>query len=131
MDFRIPLEKIINIKHEMFEDVKLIDDEPTKINKSWCETVHPDQNYKECISNIFKEKDEGYSYLAERMELFIQKKFMLFDLHEKFNNTMNNLAEKDNNLKRDASNFFKAVFGIPRSDDYKNLVNNLNLLQNF
>ena len=46
-------------------------------------------------------------------------------------NTMNNLAEKDNNLKRDASNFFKAVFGIPSSDDYKNLVNNLNLLQNF
>ena len=65
------------------------------------------------------------------MELFRQKKFMLFDLHEKFENTMNNLAKKGNNLKRDASNFFKAVFGIPSSDDYKNLVNNLNLLQNF
>ena len=131
VEFRIPLEKIINIEHEMFEGVKLIDDELTKINKSWCETVHPDQNYKECISNIVKEKDEGYSYLAERMELFRQKKFMLFDLHEKFKNTMNNLAAKDNNLKRDASNFFKAVFGIPSSDDYKNLVNNLNLLWNF
>ena len=43
---------------------------------------------------------------------------------------MKNLAEKDNNLKRDASNFFKAVFGITSSDDYKNLVNNLNLLRN-
>ena len=32
---------------------------------------------------------------------------------EESENTMNNLAEKDNNLKRDASNFFKAVFGIP------------------
>ena len=66
MDFRIPLEKIINIEHEMFEDVKLIDDKLTKINKSWCETVHPDQNYNECISNIVREKDEGYFYLAER-----------------------------------------------------------------
>ena len=56
---------------------------------------------------------------------------MLFDLHEKFKNIMNNLAKKDNNLKRDASNFFKVVFGIPNSDDYKNLVNNLNLLWNF
>ena len=114
----------------MFEDVKLIDDELTKINKSWCETVHPDQNYNECISNIVTGKDEGYSYLAERMELFRQKKFTLFDLHEKFKNTMNNLAKKDNNLKRDASNFFKAVFGIPSSDDYKNLVNNLNSFRN-
>ena len=33
-------------------------------------------------------------------------------------------------IKRDASNFFKAVFGIPSSNDYKNLVNNLNLLKN-
>ena len=40
------------------------------------------------------------------------------------------LSRKDNDLKRDASNFFKAVFGIPSSSDYKNLVNNLNLLRN-
>ena len=33
-------------------------------------------------------------------------------------------------MKRDASNFFKAVFGIPSSNDYKNLVNNLKLLKN-
>ena len=115
----------------MFEDMKLIDDELTKINKSWCETVHPDKRSSECISNIVKGKDEGYSYLAERMELFRQKKITLFNLHEKFENTMDNLAEKDNNLKRDASNFFKAVFGIPSSNDYKHLVNNLNLLRNF
>ena len=130
MELRIPIEKIINIKHEIFEDVKLVDDELTKINKSWCETVHPDQNYKKCISNIVEGKDEGYSYLAGRMGLFRQKKFILFALHEKFGNTMKNLAEKDNNLKRDASNFFKAVFGIPSSNDYKNLINNLNLLSN-
>ena len=60
------------------------------------------------------------------MELFRQKKITLINLHEKFENTMDNLAEKDNNLKRDASNCFKAVFGIPSSNDYKNLVNNLN-----
>ena len=64
------------------------------------------------------------------MELFKQKKAILFDLHAKFENTMDNVAEKDKNLKRDASNFFKAVFGIPSSNDYKNLVNNLNLLRN-
>ena len=115
----------------MFEDVKLIDDKLTKINGSWCETVHPDKKFSECISDIVKRKDEGYSYLAERMELFRQKKITLFNLHKKFENTMNNLAEKDNNLKRDASNFFKAVFGIPSSNDYKNMVNNLNLLRNF
>ena len=95
-----------------------------------CKTAHPDQNYKECISNIVEEKDEGYSYLAERMGLFRQRKFTLFTLHEKFENTMKNLAEKDNNLKRDASDFFKAVFGIPSSNDYKNLINNLNLVRN-
>ena len=39
VDFKFPLEKIINIKHEMFEDVKLIDDELIKINDSWCETT--------------------------------------------------------------------------------------------
>ena len=131
MDFKIPLEKIINIEHEMFEDVKLIDDELTKINESWCKTVHPDKKLSECISNIVKRKGEGYSYLAERMELFRQKKITLFNLHENFENTMDNLAKKDNNLKRDASNFFKAVFGIPSSNDYKNLVNNLNLLRSF
>ena len=113
MDFEIPLEKIINIEHEMFEDVKLIDDKLTKINKSWCETVHPDKKFSECISNIVKRKDEGYSYLAERMKPFRQKKITLFNLLEKFENTMDNLAEKDNNLKRDASNFFKAVLAYP------------------
>ena len=82
MDFKIPLEKIINIEHEMFEDVKLIDDELTKINKSWCETVHPDKKFSECVSNIVKRKDEGYSYLAERMELFKQKKITLFNYME-------------------------------------------------
>ena len=46
----------------MFEDVKLINDKLTKINKSWCETIHPDKRSSECISNIIKGKDEGYSY---------------------------------------------------------------------
>ena len=114
----------------MFEDVKLIDDELIKINNSWCETVHSGMKASECIFHIVKGEDEGYTYLAERMELFRQKKTTLLDLHAKFENTMENLAEKDKNLKRDASNFFKAVFGIPSSNDYKNLVNNLNLLRN-
>ena len=113
MDFKIPLEKILNIEHEMFEDVKLIDDELTKINKSWHETVHPDKRSSECISSIVKEKDEGYSYLAERMELFRQKKITLFNLHDKFENTMDKLAKKDNNLKRDASNFLKLFLAYP------------------
>ena len=43
---------------------------------------------------------------------------------------LNNLSRKDRMIKRDASNFFKAVFGIPSSNDYKNLVNNLSLLKN-
>ena len=43
---------------------------------------------------------------------------------------LDNLSRKHQMAKRDASNFFKAVFGIPSSNDYKNLVNNLNLLKN-
>ena len=130
MDFKFPLEKIINIEHEIFEDVKLIDDELNKINNSWCNTVHSGMKPSKCISHIVKGEDEGYTYLAERMGLFRQKKAILLDLYAKFENTMDNLAEKDKNLKRDASNFFKAVFGIPSSNDHKNLVNNLNLLRN-
>ena len=68
--------------------------------------------------------------MSERMELFGQKKIMLFESHERFNNILGRLSRKDNDLKRDVSNFFKAVFGIPSSGDYKNLVNNLNLLRN-
>ena len=64
------------------------------------------------------------------MELFRQKRLTLSGLHEKFRNMLESLSKKDNNLKRDASNFFKAVFGIPSSNDYINLVNNLNLLWN-
>ena len=55
---------------------------------------------------------------------------MLFDLHKKLKNILDSLSRKDNDLKRDASNFFKAVFGIPSSNDYKDLVDNLNLLWN-
>ena len=105
------LEKILNIEYEIFEDVKLIDGELTKINSSWCEAVHSDMKHSNCYFHIVKGEDEGYNYLAERMGLFTQKKATLFDLHTKFKNTMDILAEKDNNLKRDASNFFKAVFG--------------------
>ena len=114
----------------MFEDVQLIDDELIKINESWCEVVHSDQKVSDCITDIHKQKDEGYTYLSERMELFRQKRVMLFNFHEKLKSVLDSLSRKDNDLKRDASNFFKAVFGIPSSNDYKNLVNNLNLLQN-
>ena len=130
VDFRIPLEKIINIEHEMFEDVQLIGDELIKINDSWCEVVHPDKRASDCTADICKQKDEGYTYMSERMELFRQKRIMLFNSHENFKNILDSLSRKDNDLKRDASNFFKAVFGIPSSNEYKNLVNNLNLLWN-
>ena len=92
--------------------------------------LHSGMKPSECTFQIAKGEDEGYTYLAERMELFRQKKTILLHLHTKFENTIDNLAEKYKNLKRDASNFFKAVFGIPSSNDYKNLVNNLNLLRN-
>ena len=130
MDFRIPPEKIINIEHEIFEDVQLIGDELIKINESWCEVVHSDKKASDCITDIHKQKDEGCTYLSERMELFGQKRITLFNSQEIFKNILDSLTRKDNDLKRDASNFFKAVFGIPSSNDYKNLVNNLNLLWN-
>ena len=40
VDFRIPLEPIMHFEPEMFKDIKLIDDELTKINETWCEVVH-------------------------------------------------------------------------------------------
>ena len=86
MNFKFPLEKIISIEHEMFEDVKLIDDEQIKINNSWCKTVHSDMKHSKCIFHNVKGEDEGYTYLAERMELFRQKKTTLLDLHAKFEN---------------------------------------------
>ena len=130
VDFRIPLETVMHFKPEMFEDVKLIDDELTKINETWCEVVHATKKLSECHSDICKQKDGQYTYLAERMELFRQKRITIFDLHLQFKMILDNLSRKDRMIKRDASNFFKAVFGIPSSNDYKNLVNNLNLLKN-
>ena len=115
---------------EIFEDVKWIDDELTKINETWCEVVHATKKLAECHSDTHQQKDEKYTSLAERVELFRQKRITLFDLHEQFKTILDNLSRKDRMIKRDASNFFKAVFGIPSSHDYKNLVNNLNLLKN-
>ena len=74
MDFKFLLEKILSIEYEIFGDVKLIDDELTKINSSWCETVHSDMRHSDCYFHIVKGEDEGYNYLAERMGLFTQKK---------------------------------------------------------
>ena len=88
VDFRIPLEKIINIEHEMFEDVQLIGDELIKINESWCEVVHSDKKASDCIADIHNQKDEGYTYMSERMELFRQKRMTLFNSHEKFKNIL-------------------------------------------
>ena len=143
VDFRIPLETIMRFKPEMFEDIKLIDDELTKINETWCEVVratkihpihvpekHATKKLSECHSDIRQRNDRQYTYLAERMELFRQKRLTIFDLHSQFKMILDNLSRKDRMMKRDASNFFKAVFGIPSSNDYKNLVNNLNLLKN-
>ena len=135
VDFRIPLEPIMHFKPEMFEDIKLIDDELTKINETWCEVVHATKIHatkklSECHADIRNQKDRQYTYLAERMELFRQKRVTIFDLHSQLKMILDNLSRKDRMIKRDASNFFKAVFGIPSSNDYKNLVNNLNLLKN-
>ena len=74
VDFRIPLEKLIHVEHEMFEDVQLIGDELIKINESWCKVVHPNKKANDCITDILKQKDEGYTHMSERMELFGQKK---------------------------------------------------------
>ena len=143
VDFRIPLEPIMCFEPEMFEDIKLIDDELTKINETWCEVVHATKiqpihapkvaatkKQSECHSDIRQQKDVQYTYLAERMELFRQKRITIFDLHSQFKMILDSLSRKDQMMKRDASNFFKAVFGIPSSNDYKNLVHNLNLLKN-
>ena len=83
------------------------------IAAAWCETVHFDKKHCDCYLNIVNGEDKGYNHLAERMKLLAERKITLFDLHVKFKNTMDTLAKKDNNLKRHASNFFKAVFGIP------------------
>ena len=88
------------------------------------------RNYLSVILTYVNQKDRQYTYLAERMELFRQKIITIFDLHLQFKMILDNLSRKDRMMKRDASNFFKAVFGIPSSNDYKNLVNNLNLLKN-
>ena len=62
VDFRIPLETIMCFGPEMFEDVKWIDDELTKINETWCEVVHADKKLAECHSDTCQQKDEKYTY---------------------------------------------------------------------
>ena len=143
VDFRIPLDSIMHLEPEMFEDIKLINDELIKINETWCKVlhvikthprhtteVHSAEQLSECRADICNHKDRQYAYLAERLGLFRQKRVTIFDLHSQFKILLDNLSRKDRMVKRDASNFFKAVFGIPSSNDYKNLVNNLNLLKN-
>ena len=49
----------------MFEDVKLINDELTRINDTWCEVVHTKKKLNECNSDIHNKKDEGHIYLTE------------------------------------------------------------------
>ena len=107
VDFRIPLETIMHFEPEMFENVKWIDDELTKINETWCEVVHANKKLAECHSDIHQQKDEKYTYLAQRIELFRQKRITIFDLHEQFKTILDNLSRKDRMIKRDASNFFK------------------------
>ena len=64
----------------------------------------------ECHSDIRKQKDEKYTYLAEIMELFRQKRITIFDLHIQFKMILDNLSRKDKMIKRDASNFFQGSF---------------------
>ena len=110
VDFRIPLEPIMHFEPEMFEDIKLIDDELTKINETWCKVVHATKIHatkklSECHAGIRNQKDRQYTYLAERMELFRQKRVTIFDLHSQFKMILENLSRKDRMIKRDASNF--------------------------
>ena len=47
----------MHFEPEMFEDIKLIDDELTKINETWCEVVHATKIHatkklSECHSDI-------------------------------------------------------------------------------
>ena len=128
---------------ELFKDINLIDDELTKINETWCEMVHAvklhprhatkvqaTKELSECHDDIRDHGDRQYAYLTERLELFRQKRVTIYNLHSQFKIILDRLSRKERMVKRDASNFFKAVFGIPSSNDYKNLVNNLNLLKN-
>ena len=99
VDFRIPLETVMRFKSEMFGDIKLIDDDLTKINETWCEVVHATKIHatkklSECHSDICQQKDRQYTYLAERMELFKQKRITIFDLHSQFKMILDNLSRK-------------------------------------
>ena len=133
----------MRFKPELFKDINLIDDELTKINDTWCEMVHAvklhprhatkvqaTKELSECHADIRDHGDRQYAYLTERLELFRQKRVTIYNLHSQFKIILDRLSRKERMVKRDASNFFKAVFGIPSSNDYKNLVNNLNLLKN-
>ena len=113
VDFRIPLETIMHFEPEMFEDVKLIDDELIKINETWCTVVHANKKLAECHSDIHKQKDEKYTYLAERMELFRQKRITIFDLHVQFKMILDNLPRKDKMTARYAKNCLEKVRSIP------------------
>ena len=77
-----------------------------------------------------KGEDESYNYLHEKMDVFVQKRASMFQLHTKFKNIIGALMQNDSGPKRDASEFFKAVFGILCKIYYKNLVNYLELLRN-
>ena len=69
------------------------------------------RNYLSVMLDICNHKDRQYAYLAERLELFRQKRVTIFGLHSQFKMILDNLSRKDRMIKRDASNFFKAVFG--------------------
>ena len=110
VDFRIPLEPIMRFEPALFEDIKLIDDELTEINETWCEVVyatkiHPIHTTKthsfkklsECHADIRNHEDRQYTYLAERMELFRQKRVTIFDLHSQFKMILDNLSRKRQN----------------------------------
>ena len=71
------------------------------------------------------------THMSERMELsWTKENFVVLSPMKNLTILLSKLSRRDNHLQRDASNFFKAVFGIPSSSDYKNLVNNLNILRN-
>ena len=99
---------------ELFKDINLIDDELTKINETWCKMVHAvklhprhatkvqaTKELSECHADIRDHGDRQYAYLTERLELFRQKRVMIYNLHSQFkNNTGQAVQERANGQKR-------------------------------
>ena len=102
----------MRFKPELFTDINLIDDELTKINETWCEMVHAvklhprhatkvqaTKELSECHDDIRAHGDRQYAYLTERLELFRQKRVMIYNLHSQFKIILDRLSRKERMVK--------------------------------